>query len=221
MNADDWWKLGTSTLNVLITASAGFGGVYFGQSRARGRDEHQKLQDRAYLAAVLNAPLDAYIQGCLDVTYDDGTSCGQPAGEHGCCVVTVMAPTLNPHDFKVNWAALPADLIDDIFSIPTRQLISERYLSSEAFDDPPDYSDFFWERGHEFAKLGEQVMDIAARLRQSAGLRDEYSSEIGLLRRDRFRQTIEEFKAWEKRRNEAHAKSMAALFPSNPGKVQS
>jgi hypothetical protein len=52
-------------------------------------------------------------------------------------------------------------------------------------------------------------------------LRDEYSSEIGLLRRDRFRQTIEEFKAWEKMRNEAHAKSMAALFPSNPGKVQS
>src|SRR5579871_4112050 len=109
MNADDWWKLGTSVVNVLITAGAGFGGVHYGQSRARGRDEQQKLQDRAYLAAVLSAPLDAYVQGCSDVTHDDGTSCGQPAGEDGWYAATVEAPSLNPHDFKVNWSALPAD----------------------------------------------------------------------------------------------------------------
>ena len=216
MNADDWWKLGTSTLNVLVTAAAGFGGVYYGQYRARGRDEHQQLQERAYLAAVLSAPLDAYIQGCVDVTYDDGTSCGQPAGENGYYAATVTAPAFDPHTFKVNWAALPAELIDDIFSIPTKQLTAERYLSSDAFDDPPDYAAYFWERGHEFAKLGEQAMQIFARLRQSASLVAEQSSKISTLRHERFRQTIEDFNAWEAKRNEAHTKSMEGWLRSEP-----
>jgi hypothetical protein len=164
MTSDDWWKLGWTTLNVLVSGGAAFGGAIYAQRNASARDESKRAQDLAYLASVLTAPLETYVQGCISVGYDDGTSEGRPAGDDGYHQATADTPVFVPRLIEVNWHALPADLMYDILAIPTRQQAIENYLSSEAFHDPPDFAEFFWERGYKYAKLGQQVTSIAARL---------------------------------------------------------
>ena len=186
----------------------------YGQRNASKRDETKRAQDVAYLASVLTLPMENYIQGCLSVTYDDGTSEGRPAGDDGRYETTTTPPDFEPRKHEVNWHALPADLMYDIFAIPMRQQAVQAYLASDGFDDPPYYTDFFWERGYEYAKLGQQVTEIASRLRKVAGLRDENFSKGDWSREEGFRETIEKYEAWKIKRDEAHRRSMEQLFPA-------
>lgn len=218
MNEQTFWEI----VQTLITAAAGFAGVWYGQRNSARKDAkhaEQKTkeaeQEKALVASVVIEHLERYINGCVSVAYDDGTEYGRPAGEHGYHQATTTPPEFDPHKLEVNWGVLPPDLIYDIFAIRSRQEHVQNYLDSPGFDDPPDYSDLFWTRSLLFAKLGQQVTEIALRLRKAGGIRTEILTKGDWSRDERFAQVIERCEAHKAEREKLHQKSMATLFTAN------
>lgn len=169
--AEEWgW------VNSVISASAGLGGVWLGgwlTSRREARQERDRLQREAhYLAALVVAHLDRFVNGCLSVAYDDGTTEGRPAGGDGQYhQTTVSPPTFEPLELEVDWKVLPPALMADILQLPFRVEQLEQNLDGIwQFDMAPDYSDFFWARQERYAELGLEVSGLAQRLRAFAGL---------------------------------------------------
>jgi hypothetical protein len=61
--------------------------------------------------------------------------------------------------------------MDEIVSLPYLiDSLNGHIASVGEFDDPPDFSNYFWERRHGYAALGLKVSALADRLRQHAGL---------------------------------------------------
>ncbi|WP_321810350.1 MULTISPECIES: hypothetical protein [unclassified Burkholderia] len=84
---------------------------------------------------------------------------------------TVATPTFGPLTLAVNWKVLPPRLMDEIMSLPYHIESLNRHIAGVGeFDDPPDFSEYFWERRHGYAMLGLRVSTVADRLRQHAGL---------------------------------------------------
>jgi hypothetical protein len=195
-----WWDF----IKTLLTAAAGLLGVWYGQRNIARKDAKQAAKEdklaaheRAYVASVIIEQLERYINACIDIAYDDGTACGQPAGGDGFYQSTTKLPEFDPHKLEVNWRALPPDLIYDILEIRTLQGNILRNLDGPAFDDPPEFSDFFWTRRLQFAKLGQQVAEIARRLRKAAGLPNAITE--GDWSRDKsFAEVIEKLEAYER-----------------------
>lgn len=198
-----WWDL----IKTLLTGAAGFLGVWYGQRNLARKDarlaqleEKQAAHERTYVASVVIEHLERYINGCLDVAYDDGTAYGQPAGDNGFHQATTTPPEFDPHKLEVNWRILPPELIYDIFAIRSRQEHIQSYLDSQGFDDWPDYSDYFWTRRLLFAKLGQQVTEIARRLRKAGRLPNEVLTKGKWSRDESFAEVIEKAEAYEARR---------------------
>lgn len=215
---EPFWEI----VKTLLTAAAGFGGVWYGQKYSAHKDAKQAEQDakqaereRALVASVVIDHLERYINGCVSVAYDDGTEYGRPAGEHGYSQTTTTPPEFDPHKLDLNWSILPPDLIYDIFAIRSRQEHIQSYLDSEGFDDPPDFSEFFWTRSLLFAKLGQQVTQIAIRLRKAGGIPHEILEKGDWSREERLAQVIERCEAHKAERERLHLESMARPFPAN------
>ncbi|WP_157452290.1 hypothetical protein [Burkholderia pseudomallei] len=63
------------------------------------------------MAIIVSAHLQRFVDGCVSVVDDDGTSYGQPAGECGYYEATVATPTFEPLTLAVNWKVLPPRLM--------------------------------------------------------------------------------------------------------------
>jgi hypothetical protein len=169
------WSLVPGLISAVISASAGLGGVWLGgrltSEREEARERERNKKETAYLAIFVVAHLDRFADNCLRVAHDDGTEDGRPAANNGCHEVTVAPPTFDPLVFEVNWKALPAGLMYDILGLPHRVEQLQHHLSGVGeYDDPPEYTEFFWARQHGYAVLGLEVSEIAQRLREHAEL---------------------------------------------------
>lgn len=212
-----YWDLA----KVVITAAAGFAGVWYGQRNLARKDaklaeqEIRKAdQERAYVASVVIEHLERYVSGCVAVAYDDGTDRGQPAGGGDYYQTTTETPKFDPHTLEVNWHVFPPDLIYDIFAIRSRQEHIESYLDNPGFDDDaPDYSDYFWARRTRFAKQGQQVAKIALGLRKAGGIPNEDLTQGNWSRDQGLADVIARNEAREALREIRHRESMAKLFP--------
>ncbi|WP_186153238.1 hypothetical protein [Burkholderia gladioli] len=159
----------------IVSAAAGLGGVWLGAEltsrRELRREADQYAKDIAYLAIIVSAHLQRFVDGCVSVVDDDGTSYGEPAGEGGYYETTVATPIFEPLTLTVNWKVLPPRLMDEIMSLPYHiESLNRRIAGVGEFDDPPDFSEYFWERRHGYAVLGLRVSSVADRLRQHARL---------------------------------------------------
>jgi hypothetical protein len=71
----------------LISAASGFGGVWLGGrltwKREALRENDRVKKESGYLAILVVAHLDRFVNGCVQVSFDDGTSEGRPAGKDG------------------------------------------------------------------------------------------------------------------------------------------
>jgi hypothetical protein len=166
----DW-----SFLTSVVSALSGLGGVWLGgeltSRRERRRERHEAAKDLTYLAILVTGHLQRFVDGCVAVVDDDGTSYGQPAGEGGFHEATVETPRFEPLKLEVNWKSLPPRLMDEIVSLPYHiDSLNGHVASVGEFDDPPDFANYFWERRHGYATLGLKVSALADRLRQHAGL---------------------------------------------------
>lgn len=171
-----------SHIVAVISAGAGITGVLLGNVlvalKEWWKDVKRDERDSAYLAILVVSHLDRFASGCCSVAMDDGTSEGRPAGRDGSHQTTVTAPEFLPLEIKVEWKVLPKDLMYEILQIPDRRERLESQLSGIAeFDGPPDYTEFFWARRHDYAELGLHVSAVAKRLREHAGMPMELPAE--------------------------------------------
>jgi hypothetical protein len=199
----------------IIGAGAGIFGTLLGNSFVAIKEwlanRKKEKRDSSYLAILVISHLDRFANGCLRVALDDGTEYGRPAGNGEYHKVTVSAPEFLPLDIKVEWKVLPKDLMYDILQIPDkREHIENRITGIWEFDDPPDYSDFFWARQRDYAELGLHVSAVAKRLRKHAGMPievispGEWSREIAM--QEIIDKIDERSAVYERRVADAHAK---------------
>lgn len=158
-----------------VTAVSGLAGVWLGGrltwKREEARERERNMKEASYLAILVVAHLDRLATACLHVALDDGTEEGRPAGSGGCWALTVRTPVFDPLAFDVNWKSLPADLMYEILGMPFRiEQLENHVAGTWEFDDPPEYSEFFWARQGGYAELGLDVSDLARRLREYAAL---------------------------------------------------
>jgi hypothetical protein len=84
---------------------------------------------------------------------------------------TVGVPTFEPLTLKVNWKVLPQAWMYEILSLPSRVEELQRHIAETwEFDEPPEYTGFFWARQHGYAVSGLEVSALAQRLREHAAL---------------------------------------------------
>lgn len=168
----DW----TNVLTPLISAASGLGGVWLGghltSKREASRERERVEREASYLAIIVVAHLDRFINGCVQVAFDDGTSEGRPAGHDGVFhAPTASAPTFEPLALNVDWKVLPADLMYGILNLPYQaEQLAHQVSGVGEFDDPPEFTEMFWTRQHGYALLGLEVSALAQKLRAHAGL---------------------------------------------------
>ncbi len=209
----------SGNINAIISAVSGLVGVGTGALLTFLKDKRAERikdeRDSSYLAILVVSHLDRFANGCMGVAFDDGTSEGQPAGADGIYhQATVKAPEFTPLDIKVEWKVLPRQLMYDILQIPDKQdHLNNQLAGVSEFDDPPEYTEYFWRRRRDYAELGLQVSAVAKRLREFAGLKIEEGIP-GDWNRDVAMQEVidkidKERADWEKR----HAESWAKMTP--------
>lgn len=153
----------------------GLGGVIVGAALTtlkdvylQARKERKVLQ---YLGVQASFALDAYVHGALEVVCDDGLDDGQ-RDDRGFLQPIAEYPEIRPEKLDVEWTALPADLMHEIFDLPirTKDAIGAIGQLAEYGIGPPDYEDYFEERVIQFASLGLHAADLADRIRSLAAL---------------------------------------------------
>lgn len=198
----------------IIGAGAAIFGTLLGNSFVAIKEwlvnRRKEKRDSSYLAILVVSHLDRFANGCMHVALDDGTECGQPAGNGEYHQVTVPSPEFLPLDIKVEWKVLPKDLMYDILQIPDkREQIENRIAGIWEFDDSPDFSEFFWARQRDYAELGLHVSAVAKRLRKHADMRIEESAPGEWNRETAMQEIIDKIDekraAYEKRVADAHA----------------
>ncbi|WP_426101767.1 hypothetical protein [Pseudomonas sp. PSPC3-3] len=163
-------------VSAIISAVAGISGVLLGNSFVAIKEwwtnRNKVNQATTYLGIIVVSHLERFATGCLEVSLDDGTSQGQPAGEGGQYVTTTTAPLFHPLELDVDWRLLPKYLMYSVLRLPDQQdQLHGRLGGIMEFNyDPPDHADFFWARRRGYAVLGLQASDIAKNLRSHAGL---------------------------------------------------
>lgn len=200
----------------VISAASGFAGVLVGglltHWRESSREERQKTQTVNYLAILVVAHLDQLADTCLDVSYDDGTEYGQPAGGDDRHQITVTAPRFDPLALPVDWKALPTALMYEVLHLPQVVAQIEKHVSNAGeFDSGPDYPEFFFERQLQYGRLGVRAAGIASRLRQHAGL-PPFRAEIGSW--DRDASLTSRVAALEERLTRIHTPNSFPISPS-------
>lgn len=141
--------------------------------RSNAKNEDRRIsQEQHILAAQLAPELDRYAAICLDVSHDDGTEEGWPAGHDRLYhQVTVPAPLFDPQPKQAELKVLPPELMHDILAFPSEAAELNRTLEGAAFFDPPDFRAFFQTRQLGYVELGLKAVALARRLRDLVGVK--------------------------------------------------
>ena len=201
----------------IISAVAGISGVLLGGLITTLKDvllnRSKNKADKTYLAILVGAHLNRYIEGCFHVSLDDGQSHDpyeRNAEEN--LQRRVEAPEFKPLDLKVEWKLLPPQLMADILGIPGEADRVESSLAGIAMqtDEPVEY---FWARREQWGYLGLKVVDVARRLRKHSGLPKPPKPEVDWSVAGALQEAVDkvaaERKAHETRQAEIHARLLA------------
>lgn len=131
-----------------------------------------RRRDAEYLAIRFVCMLDRFVEGCAAISYDDGTSQGQPAGREDVFEAQTIAPAYDVPSVEANWRSIPVSLMYDALGFPTLIEQASRRLSGVAEHAEPDNSDWITARQIEYAKLGQEAAQIAKRFRQEYNIAD-------------------------------------------------
>lgn len=138
---------------------------------------HSDLKRRArYLAIRVVCVLDMYVESCLSVAHDDGLLHGQRTKD-GCLEPQVPAVGAPVYPSDVDWKSIDHDLMYELLSFPSRVVAGDNAIGF-AWDIsfPPDYDEFFEERGYRYSEFGLQANELAEKLAQKYEVpRKEYT----------------------------------------------
>ncbi|RZA14215.1 MAG: hypothetical protein EOP10_28405 [Proteobacteria bacterium] len=193
-------------VSALVGASAAF---LFGGVRDSVLAWRFKKREAYYLTVVVIAELEQFVQGCYNVSHDDGTAYGQPAGQGGQFASQSTEPTFQPLDLDLEWKTLDLDLMRRCIDIPRQQTKIDRRVTW-ALDDGDWTTEAFLQRRLGYAELGLSTLDLISALRTKAGIpKDDHrpgdwSVRVGLIdqqeraTRERARRFAEEAADWER-----------------------
>lgn len=160
-------------------AVIGLAGVIVGVLAALGKDVVSYWTGRRnagrYAAVRIVCVLDAYVEKCVDVVHDDGTTEGRPAGrtdsgeEYYSAQVDSPEPPVFADD--IDWTSISPDLMYRVLALPNLAVKTERFISDASEHSyPPDYGEFFRARWEGYADLGLEAVSIATALRRQFNL---------------------------------------------------
>ena len=134
-------------------------------------------KDAEYLAIQVSCQLERFIAGCAGVAGDDGLCEGQ-TDKDGYSSIQVESPTLDLNDLKVEWKALPANLMHSILHFPYKaELVAQKTMYDFNHASPPDYSEAFEERQLQYSILGIDASGLVAQLLKHAALSEAKPNE--------------------------------------------
>ena len=137
----------------------------------RLRHEQQLSEDKQqkellYITTELVFHLERFAEHCARVATDAGYE-----DRDGITRFSVVPEDLSLSAISGDWRVLPRHLMYRIRELPVLQNGADRAVSSAAeHDDPPDYSDTFYERRYQYAWLGLKTIILSRRLRNLAQL---------------------------------------------------
>jgi len=141
--------------------------AHFFRQRSNGR----------YAAVRIITVLDEYVQICVSVVADDGTSEGRPAGrteqgeEYYDPQIASPAPPVFPDD--IDWRSISFKLMYRILALPNAASETDRYINASAENSfPPDYEELFSARQEGYAHLGLEAINLVKDLRTEVNFPD-------------------------------------------------
>ena len=160
-------------------AIIGFVGVLIGVIATVGKDavSYWTVRRNAgrYAAVRIICVLDEFVEKCVDVVHDDGTSEGRPAGrtDSGEEYLSAQVDSPPPPVFAddIDWTSISPDLMYRVLALPNLAVKTERFISNASEHAyPPDYGEFFRARWEGYADLGLEALSIATALRRQFNL---------------------------------------------------
>ena len=160
-------------------AVSGFIGVLLGSGISIAKDvvaywTGRKRRGR-FAAVRIVCVLDQYVEKCVEVVGDDGTSYGAPAGrtvsgeDYYDPQADCPAPPSFPDD--IDWTSIKPNLMYRILSLPNQAHETDRYISAQAEHAcPPEYEEVFVARWEGYADLGLEALSIGDALRSAFNL---------------------------------------------------
>lgn len=128
--------------------------------------EEKQEKELLYITTELVFHLERFAEHCVRVATDAGYK-----DRDGFSRFSVVPEDLSLTDISGDWRVLPPQLMYRIRELPVLQNGVDRAVSSAAeHDDPPDYSDTFFERRYQYAWLGLKTIILSRRLRTLAKL---------------------------------------------------
>lgn len=137
----------------------------------RLRHEQQLAEDKQqkellYITTELVFHLERFAEHCVRVATDAGY---EDSG--GVTRFSEIPEDLSLTTISGDWRVLPRQLMYRVRELPVLQNGADRAVSSAAeHDDPPDYSDTYYERRYQYAWLGLKTIILSRRLRNLAQL---------------------------------------------------
>lgn len=130
-----------------------------------------RKRDVSYLAVQVVGLLDRYVFACAAVVSEVGQ--GQ-RDENGFVLPQVRLPNFDPESLRVEWRALPVDLLYAILDLPYQAEVADQSIEGvwQYSATPPDFENIFEERYKQYSKLGLDAAALAKRVRSHAGLPD-------------------------------------------------
>ena len=127
-------------------------------------EEKKRKKKANCLAIEIVCMLKMFIDGCVEVTKDDGLCCGQ-YNSHGVRESQVKNPEFKPRSIDVEWESIPSNIMYKILFLPIRirEAISLIDFASEG-SMLPDIEEFFEERKYQYALLGIEALEIISSL---------------------------------------------------------
>jgi hypothetical protein len=173
----------------LESAIFGLIGVVVGALLTTVKDwwfEHRRSnKDLAYLATHVVCLFDRFVEGCIEVTRDDGLCYGQ-RDKDGCKVPQVKHPAVDFSTIEVEWKSLPPKLMYEILNFPTLVQDAKSYISfvTDIEAGPPDYEEYFESSAIKFSELGLKAIEISRQLREIGQLPEAIEQEEGWSRKE-------------------------------------
>ncbi|PRZ41441.1 hypothetical protein [Tritonibacter scottomollicae] len=173
----------------MVEAIFGLVGVVIGSVLAFAKDGItawvQRKKDGSYAAIRLICILHEYADHCVEVTQDDGTSHGQPAGrtDDGQEFYVAQAKRPMPPEYPddIAWRSFPNDLMHRILGFPNKARVTNRYIDGVAkyVAEFPDYSELFEARQEGYAKLGRDALELADQLVKKYQIDMTHEADLG------------------------------------------
>lgn len=146
-------------------------GVFVGAFLTWFKEEWAERRTRSrhacYLAIRVVCVLDKYVEGCAEVTVDDGLCYGQ-LDKDGNPSPQVEEPDSPTYPADIDWKSIDHDLMYKILAFPNEVDAANRAIRSACEFGGPD--DIFQERRYQYARLGLVAVGIAERLRNMYGI---------------------------------------------------